>query len=102
MNARPPTLSAVAFAPSPLMSAQITRLAPSLAKRSANARPIPLAAPVTTTILSLTCMRFVSRWAPSLAKAPSIETGRGMPEFRTIDAGEVRLRVAVEGAGRWC
>ena len=59
VNARPPTLPAVALAPSPLMSAQITRLAPSSAKRSANARPIPLAAPVTTTILSLTCMRFV-------------------------------------------
>ena len=54
--ARPPIPSAVAFAPSPLMSAQITFFAPALAKRCASARPIPLAAPVTTTTLSLTSM----------------------------------------------
>jgi hypothetical protein len=34
-------------------SAQTTRLAPSAAKRWASALPMPFAAPVTTTILSL-------------------------------------------------
>src|SRR5262245_36591666 len=55
-NPTPPTAAATAFAPAPFKSAQTTRLAPSLAKRSAIARPMPLAAPVMTMILPLSCM----------------------------------------------
>src|SRR5919112_3959924 len=46
-TASPPTCSAVTCAPSRFRSATVTR-APSSAKRSAQARPMPLAPPVTT------------------------------------------------------
>ena len=46
--ARSPIWSATAWAPSSLMSTTATPRAPSSAKRSASARPMPDAAPVTT------------------------------------------------------
>src|SRR5579872_3929906 len=69
-NATPPISSATARAPSPFTSEQTTSLAPSSpAKRRASARPMPLAAPVTTTIRSLTCMPFLRRcWRSRLCR----------------------------------
>ena len=53
----PPIRAATWFAHSASMSATTTPRAPSAAKRSASARPIPLAPPVTITVVPVTFIR---------------------------------------------
>src|SRR4051812_36198572 len=60
-SAPSPICSATASAPSPSRSATTTPLAPSAANRSAIARPIPDAPPVTTATLSGSSMRLRRR-----------------------------------------
>ena len=55
-TAKPPMSLAVSVAPAKFISTHTTDLAPASLNASHKAFPIPLAAPVTTTLLSFTCI----------------------------------------------
>src|ERR1700689_5392644 len=60
LNAAPSTEAAMASAPAKTRSATITLAAPARWKASHSARPMPLAPPVTTTTLPVTCIARLS------------------------------------------
>src|SRR5471030_860667 len=107
VNAIPPISFAVAVAPSPLISEQTTSLAPSVANLRAKARPIPLAAPVTTTILLMICIvpvpaRFLRKHRGLIASRQRVVAppwvrplGYKMLHFAADQAG--RRRMATDG-----
>src|SRR3954464_9353500 len=86
LNATPPTEAATASAPARSRSATITFDAPARLKASHRARPMPLAPPVTTTILPATCITPSTFW---------IFSGQNEIEHGRIMAGRPQQHEAV-------